>query len=84
MTTKVNRRQLLLGGSLALCGACATMPPRLGRLDGGKPAGTPDRACDHDLCRYWRPAGPFSPPVTPPAVGEPRAGHCSIGMPEEP
>ena len=31
----LNRRELLLGGSMLLCGACATMPGRSERLPGG-------------------------------------------------
>lgn len=49
---ELNRRELLGCAAVLLSTGCATMPARSARL----PEGAPDRACDHELCRYWRPA----------------------------
>lgn len=67
----MKRRELLVGASALLCGACATMPEKLERLPEGSTERAKDRVCDHDLCRYWRP------------VGELEVGRCAIGLPED-
>jgi len=74
----MNRRELLVGASMLVCGACATMPGRFERLPEGSTERAKDRVCDHDLCRYWRPP---DRPVQ--SEGEFKVGQCSIGLPED-
>jgi len=81
----MNRRELLFGGAAVFCcGGCATVPAPHHRIEGGTPAGAPDRPCDNDMCRAWRPLdGAPSVDAQPPG-GEPRPGRCSVGVPEDP
>lgn len=77
----LNRRELLLGGSMMVCTAgCATSPSRFELLPGLAADHSRTRACDHDLCKLWR-AEEGAPAASSPP-GEPRMGRCSAGLPE--
>ena len=91
MTRSMTRRDVLVAASASFACACATMPA--GGGSAGEHVFTAGRACDHDLCRYWRPdPGLAEAQARFDAVhgrepgfverGGHQLGRCSIGLPE--
>ena len=68
----MRRRDLLF----ASCGvmACASLPKPSARLPESGPS---ERACDHDLCKYWRASAQTQP------AADFKVGRCSVGLPED-